>query len=102
MEEKKALNGLKTIATIVVSAGATVIVGNAVRFTTPETIGAIKKACVGFGTLVLGSMLADKASEYTEQKIDQAEAEVKKMFTSEEPVEEKTTPEEEQKETEEE
>ncbi len=53
-----------------VSVGTGVIVGNAIKTTTPVDIGSIKKICVYIGGGVIGNMIADKATEYATQKID--------------------------------
>lgn len=63
---------LKAGAQLVVSVGTGSIVGNIIKATTPVSIGLITKACVSVGGLVLGSMIADKASDYTGQQIDDA------------------------------
>lgn len=90
MEKKEVLKTAKQIVTIVVSAGVGAIVGNAVKYTTPPDMSFIKKLCVGAGTLVLGSMVSDKATEYTDRKIDETVEEVKGMLqdSEEEIVEE--------------
>lgn len=80
MEKKEVLKTVKQVVTVVVSAGVGAIVGNAVRHTSPADMGLFKKACVGVGSLVLGSMLSDKASEYTDAKIDETVEEVQNMF----------------------
>ncbi len=66
----KALDAVKTVATFMVSIGAGAIVGNAVKFTTPQAIGAISKLFVTVGSVALSYMVGDKTAEYTEKKID--------------------------------
>ncbi|MCX7817549.1 MAG: hypothetical protein N2317_08610 [Syntrophales bacterium] len=68
---------LKKAAGIVVSVGVGAIVGNAITSTTPDTAGTIKKVCIGIGAFVLSSMITDKVSEYAENKIDEAVAQIK-------------------------
>lgn len=63
---------LKAGAQLIVSVGTGSIVGNIINATTPINIGLIKKACVSVGGLVIGSMVADKASDYAGQQIDDA------------------------------
>lgn len=70
---------VKGISQIIVSVGVGCIVGHAVRFTTPSDIGTIKKFCVAAGSGILGSMLSDKASEYTNAKIDEIVTAVKDL-----------------------
>lgn len=60
----------KTGVGIVVSVGVGAIVGNAIKSTTPDTIGLVKKACVAVGAFVVSHMIQEKASEYVENKID--------------------------------
>lgn len=68
----------------VVSIGVGAIVTNAVTFTTPVlAVGVMKKAAIGVGSFVLGSMLSEKAGEYTDQKIDDALEEIKKQLSEE-------------------
>lgn len=61
---------LKAGAQLIVSIGTGSIVGNIINATTPVSIGLIKKACVSISGLVIGSMIADKASDYVGQQID--------------------------------
>lgn len=75
----KKLEVIKTVGGIIVSVGVGAIVGNAVKYTTPSNIGTIKKVCIGVGSLVLTSMVGDKAVQYTEKKISDAAKSVKKM-----------------------
>lgn len=72
METKKAFKTLKQVSGIVVTVGVAAIVGNAVKFTTPATIGKITKVCVGIGSVVLGGLASDACVKYTEKAIDEA------------------------------
>lgn len=66
------LEMIKGAAGLVVSAGVGMIVGHAVKSTSPASMNFLKKVCVGVGTLVLSDMVATKATEHTEEKIDEA------------------------------
>lgn len=90
MEKTEVLKTVKQVVTIVVSVGVGAIVSNAIKHTSPPDMSTIKKLCVGAGGLVLGSMVSDKATEYTDQKIDETAEQMKEMFKEdpEETVEE--------------
>lgn len=60
----------KQIGGIVVTIGVASIVGNAVKFTTPSSIGKLTKACVGIGSFMLGGLAADATVKYTNRQID--------------------------------
>lgn len=79
----KKIEILKTVGGIIVSVGVATIVGNAIKCTTPPSMGTIKKVCIAVGTLVLTSMAGDRAVEYTEHKIDSAVVYVKSMIEEE-------------------
>lgn len=89
MKKEEVLKTGKQIVTIVVSAGVGAIVANAVKMTTPINTGTLKKLCIGTGSFVLGSMLSEKATDYTDEKIDEMASQVKEMFeeSEEEPTE---------------
>lgn len=89
MKKEEVLKTGKQIITVVVSAGVGMIVANAVKMTTPLNVGVLKKLSIGAGSFVLGSMLSDKATEYTDQTIDKVADQVKEMFdeSEEEPKE---------------
>lgn len=65
------LETVKTAAKLVVSIGVGAVVGNAVKATSPNDMKAITKLAVMLGGCVLGSMVSDKAADYTEEKIDE-------------------------------
>lgn len=75
----KKMDMVKKVGGIIVSIGVGAIVGNVIKCTTPATMGTIKKVCVAVGSFVLCNMVADSAANYTEQTIDNAVNEVKKM-----------------------
>lgn len=80
MKEDGMVKGIKTIAGVAITIGVGAIVGNAVKFTTPEIgMGTLKKFCVGLGSVVLGGLASDASVEYAEKKIDEAAAFVKEV-----------------------
>ena len=73
----KKIEMLKSGVGLIVSVGVSAVVGNAVNFTTPSSIGWIAKICTETGKVVLASMVSKEASKYTEHKIDEAAAQFK-------------------------
>lgn len=80
----KKLEMIKAAGEIVVSVGVGLIVGNAIKSTTPNNMGLIKKICIGVGSFILTSMVGDCATKYAEQKFDEAVDQVKEMIKTEE------------------
>lgn len=79
---------LKGATKFVVSVGVGAIVSNAVAFTTPVlAVGVLKRAAIGVGSFVLSAMVSEKATDYTDEKIDEAVEELKKL--ADEPEESK-------------
>ena len=79
------LEAFKSITGFAVSVGVGAIVGNAVAFTTPViATGLLMKGAIGLGSLVLSSMVGDKAAEYTDLKIDEIVNEVKEAMKDDE------------------
>ena len=75
---------IKRATKFVVSVGVGAIVTNAVTFTTPVlTVGVMKKAAISVGSFVLGAMLSEKATDYTDEKIDEFVDEVRKLTEEE-------------------
>lgn len=72
MEKETMIKTAKQILTFGIGVGAGCVVGNAVRFTTPANIGAVKRLCIGVASLAMGCMLGDKTSEYVSGQIDMA------------------------------
>lgn len=68
--KKTTIENIKTGAGIAVGLGATIIVGNVVKFTTPKGMNLIKKGLVGVASLAISSMISDKVSEYVGGIID--------------------------------
>lgn len=80
MNEDTMVKGIKSIAGIAITIGVAAIVGNAVKFTTPEIgMGTLKKFCVGLGSVVLGGLASDASVQYAEKKIDEAAELVKEV-----------------------
>lgn len=80
MNEDTMVKGIKSIAGIAITIGVAAIVGNAVKFTTPEVgMGTLKKFCVGLGSVVLGGLASDASVQYAEKKIDEATELVKEV-----------------------
>lgn len=78
----KKIDILKKVGGIVVSVGVGAIVTNAIKATSPTSMGTIKKVCVIVGGLVLSSMVSDLAVKYAEETIDNTVKEIKKMVTN--------------------
>ena len=70
----------KAIIEAVVSVGVGTIVGNAIKTTTPCGLGVFKKVCVAVGSLVLGGLASDKASEYATTKFDEYASKVEELL----------------------
>lgn len=66
----KKLEVVKAVAGIVVSLGAGAVVGNAIKFTSPEDLKVLAKVGVGIGGFVISAMVGDAAAKYTEEQID--------------------------------
>jgi hypothetical protein len=61
---------VKAAGSLIISIGVGSIVGNVIKTTTPGSIGALKKVCIGAGSVVLSNMVGDKAVDYVEEKIE--------------------------------
>lgn len=55
---------------LIASSGITTIVTNAAKMVTPENMSKWQKFSTGFATIVMGSMVASKAGEYIDEKVD--------------------------------
>lgn len=64
------LEMIKAGAQIVTSIGVGIIVGNAVKMSSPAGRNILKNVCVGVGGMVLSDMVSSKACEHVETKID--------------------------------
>ena len=73
---------IKAVGNIIVSIGVGGIVGNVIKSTTPANMNIVKKICVGVGSMVLSSMVTDKAVEYSTGKMD----DMMKIFRSNEVI----------------
>ena len=87
MEKKELVKTIKQVATLVVGVGVGLIAGHAVKAVTPSDMGALKKLCVGAGSLAIGMMAQDKVTDYVEEQIDNA---VEMVEDSDETAEEST------------
>lgn len=76
----KRIELVKTIGGIIVSVGVGAIVGNVINHTTPNNIGIFKKVCIAIGSLILTSMVGDKAVQYTEEKVTNAVKSIEKTM----------------------
>lgn len=66
----KKLKIVKGIVTLVATAGVGIIVGNAIKATTPRDIKNVTKFCIFVGGLALSGIAGDKAGKYVEAQID--------------------------------
>lgn len=66
------LDTMKNVVKVAVSIGVGAVMGNAIHATSPNDMKALSKLAVMLGGAVLGSMISDKAADYTEEKIDEA------------------------------
>lgn len=70
MNNDKLWYGVKLGVGFIVTVGAGAIVGNAVRFTTPSGLGVLKRACIGLGSFVLGSIAGSACVDHADDFID--------------------------------
>ena len=80
----KKIEIVKTVGGLIVSIGVGAIVGNAIKTTTPKDVGLLMKIFIWIGALFLGSLASDKASDYTEQQIDNVATIINDVVTTEE------------------
>lgn len=78
---------VKAVTSAICGAGAWEVLSNAIKGTTPSGIGFISKLGVSIGTIVLGSMLSDKVTEYTDNQVDNVFDAIQKSKEEEETVE---------------
>lgn len=74
------LDILKGVSEVFTSIGVSAIVGNVIKLTADPDAGKIKKVAIGFGGFVLSSLVADKAVDYANDRIDSTAASLKKIF----------------------
>lgn len=80
MKESNVIKTLKNVATIVGGIGVGAIIGNAVKHVSPtNSSGLLMKACVGFGTMLLGGLACDATAKYADRQIDEAAEFVENM-----------------------
>lgn len=80
---------IKTVTTALVSTGSGMVIGNAVRATTPKTISGLSKILVSVGSLAIGGFVADHVSTYADKKVDEVVDAVKNIDISEEAEDQK-------------
>lgn len=68
---------VKTITTALVSTGSGMVIGNAVKATTPKAVSGLSKILVSVGSFAIGSFVADHMSTYTDKKVDEVVEAVK-------------------------
>lgn len=61
---------VKSVVAAICGASAVQILGNAIAHTTPATTKFIGRIGVGIGTFILGGMLSDAVTNYTDTQID--------------------------------
>jgi hypothetical protein len=72
--EKKIENKIqiaKAVGGIIIGIGVTSIVNGIVKNNTPSSTRALTKLCIGVTAIVIGTMAADKVTEYTDGKIEE-------------------------------
>lgn len=62
---------VKNAISFVASVGVGVVVKNAVQHTTPDNLDKLTKVGIVVGGFVVGSMIADQASKYAENQVDE-------------------------------
>lgn len=80
--EKKIENKIqvaKAVGGIIVGLGVTAIVKNVVKSTTPSSTTALTKLCISVSAIVIGTMFADKVTDYTDGKIEEAAFMIRKV-----------------------
>ncbi len=77
-----ALNIAKAAVSIVTSTGVGVIVGNAIKASTPDNLTKFQKVSTTVGSIVLTSMVAGAASNYAGEQIEQTVTQLKTLKTA--------------------
>lgn len=70
---------LKPVASIIVSASAGAVVGNAIKASTPDTVSTASKVLIGIGGVVLSSMVGDMAAKYSSDQIEDVAAQLETL-----------------------
>lgn len=65
------LDVTKTVLGVMASIGASAIVGNAIKISTPDNVKVGKQACMIVGGLVLSSLVGNAASKHVHDEIDE-------------------------------
>lgn len=82
MEYEKKIQIAKEVGSWVVGIGVTAIVGGIVKSNTGKSTNVITKLCIGVTTFIIGSMVIDKVTNYTDGKIEEAAFCIKKIVDS--------------------
>lgn len=84
MKDSNVVKTVKGAVTLIGGIGVGAIITNAVKHVSPTSgMGSIMKLCVGVGTMLLGGLACDAASDYAEQKIDEAVEAIRITVTEE-------------------
>lgn len=78
----KKIEAIKSIGGLAISIGVGAIVGDVISGNVKVPSSAIKKGCIMLGSIVLSNMIADKAVDYAESKIDDTVNSVKQMVNN--------------------
>ncbi len=66
----KKIEVVKLIGGVVVSLSVGLVIGNAIKMNTPESLKLIQKIGVGIGGLILHGLVCERAQEYVDHQID--------------------------------
>lgn len=61
---------VKRVVGIVAGAGTGFVIGNAIKATSPQDMGAIGKIATSIGGFVMGGIVGNAAGKYTDEAID--------------------------------
>lgn len=75
------LEVIKLVTDAVVSTSVGMIVGNAIKATTPANLSVVRRVGLIIGGTVISSMVGDHGGKYVTDKIDETVTEYKKMRT---------------------
>lgn len=68
------------VAELVAGAGASVVVGNLVKATTPYDAGRLQKVMVSIGGYAIGGVLSDLSAKYVRSQIDAYGEKLRSVF----------------------
>lgn len=75
------LHILKSAATLIASSGVGAIVGNAIKASTPGDVTKLQKVTITVGSIALSGMIANQASKYTGEQIEEIATQLKALKT---------------------